>query len=306
MRALYALALAPLAVGLYAPADPIVDRHVAALAKPASLTLKLAVTQVGGATEEQTLVVSKPSLFRWDSPASLIVSDGKEIVEYDKAKKIYKKLPANAENLRKALGSDVVWVWSAFIDPDFAKTVVQTRKNGVRKVRNVAVADVLFSRKDRPDVSVFIEEATGMARGVSFVSAGPGAAEESAASETIVFAKEVTLGESPLSAETFAWTPPAGAKEASSATTPSADAIKFASVKPILDMNCAGCHMGPAAKKGVDLSSYEGVRKSVTPGNPSGSRIMREINRGSMPPTGRLPKEQADALAKWIADGAHE
>ncbi|HRI42601.1 MAG TPA: c-type cytochrome [Fimbriimonadaceae bacterium] len=306
MRALYALALAPLAIGLYSPADPIVDKHVATLTKAPAVTLKLAITQVGGATEEGTLVLSKPNFFKWETPRTLAVSDGKDLFEYDKAKKTYVKKPASPENLRKVLGSDATWAWSAFLDEDFAKSITGVRKGAGRKVRNVQVTDVAISRKDRSDLTLFIEDATGMARGVSFITAGAAAAEESAGSETIVFAKEVTFAEAPLAGETFAWTPPADAKEAAEAAAPSADATTFAAVKSIFDMNCAGCHMGPGAKKGVDLTSYAGVRKNVTPGNPSGSRIMREINRGSMPPTGRLPKEQIDLLAKWIADGAHE
>lgn len=306
MRALFVLALAPLAIGLYSPSDPIVDKHVAALTKAPAVTLKLAITQVGGATEEGTLVLSKPNLFKWETPRILAVSDGKDVFEYDKVKKTYVKKPATPENLRKALGGDPTWAWSAFLDEEFAKPITGVRKGAGRKVRNVQVTDVTVSRKDRGDLALFIEDATGMARGVSFITAGAAAAEESAGSETIVFAKEVVFAEAPMATDAFAWTPPSGAKEATEATVPSADATTFAAVKSIFDMNCAGCHMGPGAKKGVDLTSYAGVRKNVTPGNPSGSRIMREINRGSMPPTGRLPKEQIDLLAKWITDGAHE
>jgi outer membrane lipoprotein-sorting protein len=306
MRVHYILALLPLAVGLLAPADPIVDKHIAALDKGPSVTLKLSIMPVGGATEEATLVLSKPNLFKWETSRTLAVSDGKEIFEYDKTKKTYTKKSATPENLRKALGGDATWVWSAFLDGDFAKAVTGTRKGGSRKVRNVPVTDVAFTRKDRGDLTVFIEDATGMARGVSYNVTSAEGAEESAAGETIVFAKEVIFADAPVSSDIFAWTPPPGAKEATEAATPSADATTYASIKSILDTNCAGCHMGPGAKKGVDLSTYAGVRKHVTPGNPSGSRIMREINRGSMPPGGRLPKAQIDALSKWIADGALE
>lgn len=71
-------------------------------------------------------------------------------------------------------------------------------------------------------------------------------------------------------------------------------------VAPIIANNCIGCHSGPNANAGLDLSSYANVRGAAEQGN-----LVNRINNGSnpMPPTGILPPETRQIIDQWIADG---
>ena len=73
-----------------------------------------------------------------------------------------------------------------------------------------------------------------------------------------------------------------------------------ADVSPIITNNCIGCHSGPNANAGLDLSSYANVRGAAEQGN-----LVNRINNGSnpMPPTGILPPETRQIIDQWIADG---
>ncbi|WP_053002639.1 c-type cytochrome [Kordia jejudonensis] len=71
-------------------------------------------------------------------------------------------------------------------------------------------------------------------------------------------------------------------------------------VAPIIASNCIGCHSGPNANAGLDLSNYANVRGAAEQGN-----LVNRINNGSnpMPPSGILPPETRQIIDQWIADG---
>lgn len=98
----------------------------------------------------------------------------------------------------------------------------------------------------------------------------------------------------------------------------------FASLKKnVFEPYCVKCHQPhPNAKKdkdpdgGIDLSSYDSLANSeslsglpvITPGNPELSTLWDELNKGGMPKPEskpRLSKNVAEAIAKWITDGAN-
>jgi outer membrane lipoprotein-sorting protein len=303
MRWIHALVLAPFAAFAFV-ADSMVDKHVSALQKAQSFTATLSVTKVGGSTEEVTLSFSKPDKFRWESPSSIVVSDGKTTYIYDKAGKLYTKSAADAAGTLKALGADAVWAWSPFFDAKFAEQVASTEKGNSRKLKNIAVTDLGIVRKDKRAFSLALDDALGVARGARYVTE-----ENGAQVETIIIAKELTLGEATLADTLFAWTPPADAKDAAAAAAEkAANAMHFAEIKPIFDMHCTSCHGGRAPKDGIDLSTYANVMasRSVRPGNAEMSKLVRAIRSGKMPPGGPIPKDQVEKIAKWVVDGAVE
>lgn len=83
-------------------------------------------------------------------------------------------------------------------------------------------------------------------------------------------------------------------------------------IKPLLTSNCAmsGCHDAATQQDGVNLSTYEGVRSQVRPGNPQGSELIQVINetdpddRMPPPPKTALSQAQKDLLSNWILQGA--
>src|SRR5262249_14131836 len=78
-------------------------------------------------------------------------------------------------------------------------------------------------------------------------------------------------------------------------------------VAPILNTACTGCHGGAKKKAGIDLSSYDGVMKTVKANEADKSRLVKSvIGQGAklMPPKKGLPESQVDILKAWIAAGA--
>jgi hypothetical protein len=78
-------------------------------------------------------------------------------------------------------------------------------------------------------------------------------------------------------------------------------------VMPILKDFCLKCHDGASKKGGVDLSTYDGVLKAVSPGAPEKSKLYTAVTGGTpkMPKgAAALSKGQTDAIASWIKAGA--
>ena len=85
------------------------------------------------------------------------------------------------------------------------------------------------------------------------------------------------------------------------------------SVRPLLEAKCAACH-GPATRMGgLDLTSASGLARGadsgqvVVPGQLGDSRLILAVEYRSdirMPPTGKLPGHEIDALRDWVLQGA--
>ena len=68
------------------------------------------------------------------------------------------------------------------------------------------------------------------------------------------------------------------------------------SVKAILDDRCVNCHGGNLAESGIRLHTWEAASNSAR-------RALFAIRSGQMPPGGRVPAEEVQALADWIEGG---
>lgn len=86
------------------------------------------------------------------------------------------------------------------------------------------------------------------------------------------------------------------------------DTVYFNEILPIIISNCSGsgCHDAATKADGVQLTDYSTIMSSgrVVPGNPGSSKIYKEMNKGDMPPSGRLSQDIIDKINKWIAQGA--
>lgn len=92
-----------------------------------------------------------------------------------------------------------------------------------------------------------------------------------------------------------------------------------ADIKPIIDANCASCHVPGGAgyeKSGLRMDSYEALMKGtrfgavVVPGSSVGSTLFRLVS-GKADPSIRMPHGQAAlpeadvaTIAAWIDQGA--
>ncbi len=74
-------------------------------------------------------------------------------------------------------------------------------------------------------------------------------------------------------------------------------------VMPILEANCVGCHSGPAATAGVNLSNYDGLKRVV-----SSNRFPNVLTGASgapqMPPGSRLSACDITRIQAWVRKGA--
>lgn len=301
MRLLHLFALTPLAFVAFNVQDPAVVKHVEALQKAQSLEATITVTQVGGATREDTLSLSKPNKLRWETNGSIVVGDGTTLYTYDKVKKVYTKSASTPEAIVKALSPEAVLTYSAFFNEKFGELVKGATKGNSRKVRGADVVDYAITLADGRTMTVSFNQANGIAWATKYV-------EKGATADTIVLVKELKVGEAALGDSLFAWTPPAGSTDSAAAPVADPNALKFADIKSILDTNCLSCHSGPRAKSNVDVSSQEALvgGRSVMPGNADQSRLMRAIRSGRMPPKGPLAKGDQDRLAEWINGGAQK
>jgi len=108
------------------------------------------------------------------------------------------------------------------------------------------------------------------------------------------------------------------AREPSRTPTPAADpqaeAVRFfeARVRPVLLARCAGCHGPEKHKAGLRVDSLAALLAggdsgpAVVPGDPASSNLVAAIRHDGweMPPDGRLPAAQVEAIEHWIAGGA--
>ena len=83
-------------------------------------------------------------------------------------------------------------------------------------------------------------------------------------------------------------------------------------VRPILEARCLGCHAAEP-QGGLRMDSRKALLKGGTSGpalvagDPDASLLVRAIRHDhdlKMPPTGPLPRDEVDALVRWIAEGA--
>ncbi len=103
---------------------------------------------------------------------------------------------------------------------------------------------------------------------------------------------------------------------ASAADEPSAtpEQLRFfeTQVRPILVESCNGCHGASKVKAGLRLDSREAMvtggdsGPSVVPGEPEQSPLIAAIRYEGpeMPPKGKLPPKQVEALTRWVKMGA--
>lgn len=287
----FALAVALVPFAAYALWQSSFDTHTKPLTEAGSLTLTLTVSQIGGATNDIRVIMSKPNMFRVEEPNRVITTDGKTVWTYDKSAKAYDEGPAGGFSALKWL-QDNAWVYSAFFDEKFTGEIASAVKGNARKFRSVDVTDWTVTRKDKQVVQVQVGNELGVPLGFRYTRDR---------TEIIAFAKEIHMSSEPISGDEFVFKVPAGATKQAAAE---AKALTFADIKPILDQNCVGCHSGAGAKKGVDLSSYASVSKYVTPGEPGSSRMLAPVKRGQMPPGRPLPTESVTKLEAWVKGGA--
>lgn len=304
LSALTALALVAVAASITIQVNnPLLTGHADKLKQAGSLTVSFNVNRLGSELEDQKLVISKPGAFRYETSSSIIIGNGTNLLTLDRKTNQYFEEPQTADTLKKVLGSDVLWAWSALTDEAFLKPVTDARTAAARRVKGVPVKEVNVSRGNKV-ITLFVDDAMGIARGVTFQEDRGGQKNT-----VLVVASEIVMSKDPIPGSDKSFAMPATAQKVDKAAL----ASTFKDVRPIFAARC-GCHMNQATA-GLTLASHRTVMAGsrsgavVIAGDPDGS-ILLQVIKGTrapkMPPQGNLTSEQMDTLAKWIKDGAKE
>src|ERR1044072_5797203 len=91
-----------------------------------------------------------------------------------------------------------------------------------------------------------------------------------------------------------------------------AKAPTYKYVAPILKAHCEGCHSGPKAAHGLNLTSYANIIKGdkegkvVVPRSMQTSRMAKVLHGKpmQMPPGAKLPAANIKMIENWIKGGA--
>ncbi len=98
-------------------------------------------------------------------------------------------------------------------------------------------------------------------------------------------------------------------------SAPPAEQVQFfeSQVRPVLLENCAGCHGAKKVKGGLRVDSRAAILAggdsgpAVVPGKPEESLLiaaLHYVEEPKMPPKGKLPQRQVEALSQWVKLGA--
>lgn len=263
-----------------------------ALQDAATFQATFTVTPSGGANRAYKLSYAKPNFFKIESPEGFVLSDGKDLYDYKKATNEFTVTPLSDALVRSTSGALEFWGWASFFTKDPFKDV-RAQASGHRKIKDNEVDVVSATFGVGGEATIFVDSKLGLVRG--FMA-------KNKEKDLLVMASELKVGAEAPAAGAFAFAAPEGAKKAEA---PKASDATYAKVKPIMDKSCMPCHGAGMRSGGVDLSSFDGTVRSVSPGNPDGSRLVKAVESGRMP-QGRPKLSDADikTIRDWIAEGA--
>jgi len=273
--------------------------HFDKLTSAQSLTATYTFRVVGEAPTDYELSLSKPNLFKLSSADGFVLSDGKNIYTYTKSTNEYTQVPVTDEGVAAFAMKPELFAWAPFFLKKASEQVGIARAGGSRTVQGNEVTEVNVTlKKNSTTANLFIDKKVGVARGDSL---------RIGEKEYLATASKIELSKDALGTDVFAFSAPDGAKKVE--PTAKADA-SFASVQGILTANCMPCHGAANPRGGVNLSSYDGILATVTPGNAASSELTRSM-RASGP--GRMPLNRAPVadekiklIETWINNGAQQ
>lgn len=275
---------------------PALRGHCDALYAAKTLQVKVTVQAIPGATEEVAVVLAKDGKYSLDSPSRAVVSDGTNLIVWDKKANTYKKRPVG-ESVAADLGGEVsAWALLPFFEKDTAKLYSSGAKKGARKVAGVDTDEVAVVTPAGEQGTVYVSKSDGVAVGFQLTRGEK---------TFVVLFKDAKVNGEGVADSLFAFVPPAGATEAKTEE----ETAGWETVAPIFARSCMPCH-GEQKQKGLDYRTYEAVMQggSVVPGDPAASRVVRSLRGQIQPrmPQGRppLPEATIKKVEAWIAAGA--
>jgi outer membrane lipoprotein-sorting protein len=248
---------------------------------------------VGEAAVPYQLSMAKPNLFKLTTPDGFVLSDGKKLYTFTKKDNSYTEAPLDDATLAAFAQRPEVFAWAGFLSKAPASEITAAKVGAQRTIQGNKVTEVELGLKgEGRSANLYLDPKVGIARGYTLKTGGK---------DYLVLASALETPETKV--EEFAFVAPAGAKKTEAAT-----AVTFAQVNAILSSSCMPCHSAQNRRGQVDLTTYEGVLASVTPGDGKGSRLVRSLHAPGMR---RMPKnrppltdEQESVIVRWIDAGA--
>ena len=287
-------------------ADTLLEKHTKQLQTATTFTAQYTVQNLPGGPVEYKLKLAKPNKFRLETPDEIVVGNGTTVWSYTKKTNSYTEIPQESSDLKKLLKRDAVLAWSAFFVKEPFKDFTSVKVGANRTVKGNAVTEVAATLPEKPqkDATYLIDQNLGVARGI-LIKVAPD-------KDTVVMAKELTLGSTAPKDADYEFVAPDGAKKLDAKV---AAASGFEKVASIFQANCVGCHGSARPRAGLDLTSYAGAMaggrsgKAIIPGDPNNSPIINYLtanNQPLMPPAGPLSSGDIATISAWIKDGAQQ
>lgn len=207
MRRLLALSVVGAAVLAFGQrGSGLITQYVQALQGGQTLSATYTLQRVGGAARSFSIDFAKPNKLRIDTPAELVVADGKQVTTFDKANNTYLIQPQTAEEFGKLLGGDELRVWAPFFDAKAFTGAASTKDLGTknRAGTTLKVAEATLDAQGRQVVTLYLGS-DNLARQAELTANNPDGKDV-----VILNTKSVALGGP---AGDFTFTPPAGARQ---------------------------------------------------------------------------------------------
>ncbi|HSI71907.1 MAG TPA: hypothetical protein VK934_01920 [Fimbriimonas sp.] len=122
-----------------------------------SLSSTYTVQVIGSAPDSYSVSLKKPNLARIDTPQTLVVADGKNIVRLDKAAKTYYKEPQSDAALRALFANDELNLFAGFFNAEAYKAAsVKSLGTKNRKGQTVEAIQANIDANGKKQVTYFI------------------------------------------------------------------------------------------------------------------------------------------------------
>ncbi len=72
----------------------------------------------------------------------------------------------------------------------------------------------------------------------------------------------------------------------------------------LITAKCISCHNEKALAGGFELVTPGGAASYINPGHADKSRLVKAVEQGKMPPSGKLTSSEITLLRKWVSEGA--
>lgn len=169
-----------------------------------TLKANYSVQTIGGGKEQYSVTLKKPNLLRVETPTQTYVSDGKDLLTFDKGDGTYFKQPVNASLLNEVLSPESLNVWAGFFDAK-ALSPVTAKSLGTRQ--SLDAVEATYDPQRSRVVTYFLDASDKVARKAQIDLTAP-----KGKTTMVVNAKDVQVG-GVLSEDEFAFKAPEGSRE---------------------------------------------------------------------------------------------